>query len=124
MFPVDKNAISAEFFAPSQTTEREVPPQSFEDTCEIGVQTSEVMENTSNSEATVDTCEAPVKFTDLIVLPKRDRKILKPRAKPPSFLLTSQEHFDYVKNRPTKKGKGNQKVTFKVNPPPRKREQQ
>ena len=38
----------------------------------------------------------PVSFSKLMPLPKRSRATKRPRAKPPSYELTSDEHFQFI----------------------------
>lgn len=61
-------------------------------------------------------CVVPKTFADLMPLPHRERYKSRPKAKPPKFELTSNDHFDFLaerdKPKQSKKSKG-AKVTNK-----------
>lgn len=53
-------------------------------------------------------------FTELVTVPVRKRGPTKKRAKPPSYLLTSKKHFEYIsKRKQSKKSKNGEKKTKK-----------
>ena len=55
-------------------------------------------------------CVVPKTFADLMPLPRKERSKSRPRAKPPKFELTSNDHFDFLaereKPKQSKKSKG------------------
>lgn len=119
MFPVNRNVISADFFSPSATTERALQPLAPPMTITGGPQPAglqDAVPSTStgrgqDEEAIQSTSSGRVSFHDLIEVPRRERTTRKPRAKPPSYRLTSQDHFLYVER--AKKGKEKVKVVPK-----------
>lgn len=137
MFPVNMSVISADFFVPSATTERALQPlappmhqgeeasREVMDTVEVtitgGPQPAELQDadvpspstvRGQDDDATPSTSTGRVSFHNLIVEPRRERTTRKPRAKPPSYRLTSQDHFLYVEK--AKKGKEKVKVVPKT----------
>lgn len=136
MFPVNMNVISADFFVPSAITERAQQPlaapmpqeeeasREVMDTVEVtitggpqpaGLQDAEVPSTSTgrsqDEEAIQSTSSGRVSFHNLIVVSRRERTTRKPHAKPPSYWLTSQDHFLYVER--AKKVKEEVKVVQK-----------
>ncbi|RXM99730.1 hypothetical protein EOD39_10855 [Acipenser ruthenus] len=112
MYPLNSNAIDPQCFTLSMTTERVLEPETpGQSTTTPEAATAQPAEIPTPSEvATEDVACAT--FQDLIPIPTRERpSTRRKRSKPPSFHLTSEDHFMYINSRakPTnskgKKGK-------------------
>lgn len=120
MYPVNPMAIHPNVYEPSLTTERPLEPEGsaqehenldlpeMPDRFGAEVAVGEDATNTGQEEVLEG-----VSFATLIPIPKRERGKMRKRSKPPSYHLTSDEHFSYIaskkQTKPTKKKTKNQK---------------
>ena len=132
MFPVDIKSLGEWIFEPAVTSERPLQPEQPEPETEPEPEPeiSEWIggEVVVGEEATPigPTCDKPfippvievalplagceqedegVTFSNLIKIPMRNRWPTKKRAKPPSYVLTSNAHFEYIEKKKPKKSK-------------------
>ena len=118
MFPVNPMAIHPNVYEPSLTTERALEPEGRAQDEQLELPE---MCHGIGAEVSVDTTnigQGEVSFATLIPIPKRERGQTRKRSKPPSYHLTSDEHFSYIaykktnqdntknKNKQTKKKDG------------------
>ena len=109
LFPVNRAAIPETAFAPSRSTERQLPS---------GPAVSVSAEGGLSSTATAASSAGYTSFSSLVEVPHRERGQGRKHARLPTLLLSSPEHMDFTesKSKSTKERKAASRAKVAVTP--------